>query len=58
MEDCRKTIKEYERKDKIANVQAAKAQTTKVDQRIAKLQEEISRCQKMEKDLIKEISYQ
>lgn len=53
MEECRKTIKLYERKDKIANVQASKNLATKSDQRIAKLQEEISRCQKMEKDLIR-----
>lgn len=58
MEDCRRLIREYERRDKIADVQATKNHQSKAEQRIAKLQEEISRCQKVEKDLIREINCQ
>ncbi len=37
MDECRRLIKLYERKDKIADVRASKA-TPKIDTRIAKLQ--------------------
>lgn len=58
MDDLRRMIKKYERKDKIADVQASKNLPFKIDKRIIKLQEEISRLQVVEKELIKEISCQ